>query len=158
MKRATVVTALAGALLALAIVGGFMALDRTVLHWYAAASQELPPTPTPTATGTPTPAPTPTATGTPTPTPTPTPVHPNFSEFDVLQLVQSDLAGRPFPGETRFVICLTANYRSGNKTWIVRCGFYTSLSDFVGPNIQPDRLADHFISLIFNDETGRVVR
>ena len=146
MKPATVVTALAGALVALAVVGGFMALDRTVLHWYAAASEEVRPTPTPTATGTPTPA------------PTPTPVHANFSEFDVLELVQSDLAGRPFPGETRFVICLTANYRSGNKTWIVRCGYYTSLSDFVGPNLQPDRLADHFISLIFNDDTGRVVR
>ncbi len=33
--RRTLVAALAGALVALVIVGGFMALDRTVLHWYA---------------------------------------------------------------------------------------------------------------------------
>ena len=38
MTRATVVTALAGALVALAVVGGFLALDRTVLHWYVDAS------------------------------------------------------------------------------------------------------------------------
>lgn len=34
MRRTTVMATLVGALLALAIVGGFMALDRTVLHWY----------------------------------------------------------------------------------------------------------------------------
>ncbi len=33
MTRATVVAALAGALIALVVAGGFLALDRTVLHW-----------------------------------------------------------------------------------------------------------------------------
>jgi hypothetical protein len=41
MNARTMVTALAGALLALAIVGGFMALDRTVLHWYAQGDQPV---------------------------------------------------------------------------------------------------------------------
>ena len=34
LTRSTVVAALAGALVALVAVGGFLALDRTTLHWY----------------------------------------------------------------------------------------------------------------------------
>ena len=34
MTRASVMTALAGVLITLAVVGGFLALDRTVLHLY----------------------------------------------------------------------------------------------------------------------------
>ena len=41
MDRRTVATALAGALLALVVVGSFLALDRTVLHWYASEGEEV---------------------------------------------------------------------------------------------------------------------
>ena len=37
LTRSTVVAALAGARVALVAVGGFLALDRTTLHWYAEA-------------------------------------------------------------------------------------------------------------------------
>ena len=35
MRGSNIVAALAGAFVALLIVGGFLALDRTTLHWYA---------------------------------------------------------------------------------------------------------------------------
>ena len=61
MTRATAMTALAGVLITLAVVGGFLALDRTVLHLYynddaakpASDVAEIAATPTETtATGT----------------------------------------------------------------------------------------------------------
>jgi hypothetical protein len=43
---------LAGALLALVVVGGFMALDRTTLHWYAEKADRVTVAPTQTESGT----------------------------------------------------------------------------------------------------------
>lgn len=40
MKRPTMLAAMAGALVALAVVAGFMALDRTVGHWYVDSPAE----------------------------------------------------------------------------------------------------------------------
>ena len=145
MSKATAMTALAGALIALVVVGGFLALDRTVLHFYT-SSDDAPPTPPPTQTK-----------SKPIVSPTEE-AGPAFSVRDVLALAQSDLAERPFPGGTRFVLCLDAEYRSGNHLWIVGCGYYVEDVTFVGPSLASDRLADVHITLILDDRTGRVQR
>ncbi len=71
MTRTPIRAALAGALLVVAAVGVFIAVDRTTLHWYSAEGAS-PPTATPTATATSTP----TSTATPNPTATATVVPP----------------------------------------------------------------------------------
>lgn len=79
MNLSTVMTALAGAFAALVIVGVFVALDQTTLHWYATTSPGKVPTPV----------------RTPAPTQEPEPA---FSESEVLSLTRTQIEGRaPIP-------------------------------------------------------------
>lgn len=134
-------TVLAGVLITLAVVGGFLALDRSVLHWYV----ETVPTPVPPPTLAPTLAPT----RVPTPVPTLVP-EPAYTLFDVIDLTQSQVsdAGN-FPAGTNWVRCLSATYRSGNRMWVVGCEFLVNRDD-------TNQAAFKLYS--FDDRTGRIVR
>lgn len=98
MKR-TVLAAIAGGVVVLAIVGGFMALDRTVLHVYT-SSDNAPPTPRPSPEA-----------------------DAAFNSLDVLRLALPQVTGLFFPEETEWVNCVTASYRSGNRKWVVTCEY-----------------------------------
>jgi hypothetical protein len=66
----TFIAGLAGALAVLVVVGAFLVLDRTTLHWYSGEAASSP-TSTSTPTATPSPSATPTMTGTVPPTAVP---------------------------------------------------------------------------------------
>lgn len=106
IKRATAVTALAGALIALVIVGGFLALDGTVLHWYVESDEPIP-TPVPTRLA-----------------------GPVFLASDVLNLTRAQVEEADvFPSDTRWVSCVRATYWSGNGVWVVECEFRVNRTD-----------------------------
>ena len=122
----TVGLMLAGVFLTLAIVGGFLALDRTALHWYA-ESDETAPTPVPTRLA-----------------------GPAFRASDVLNLTTSQVAeAGNFPSGTSWVRCVGADFRQGNRFWVVACEFRVNRDD-----ANPEATK----SFSFDDRTGKIVR
>ena len=108
---------LAGTFLTLAVVGGFVALERTVLHWYAESDE------------------------------------PAFTEADVLGLATSQVVARgDFPPGVGIVRCVSANYRSVNRVWVVTCESRVPLNEPFG-----NRLIQRTIHS-FDDRTGKLVR
>ena len=101
MKRAPVLAAVAGVLVALAIVGGFMAIDRTVVHWYMESGQTAP-TPGPTRLA-----------------------GPAFTQRDVVRLVQQYVARVYYEHSPR----CEADFRRGNRMWVVTCYLYVAPID-----------------------------
>lgn len=101
MMRASV----AGAFVALAIVGGFLALDKTTVHWYAESNEEE------ASAGLPTTA--------------------SFTAAQVEALTENAIADGSFkvPQTTRFAKCVQAEYLSGNDKWIVACEFRANPGD-----------------------------
>jgi hypothetical protein len=93
-----------GAMLALAVGAGFVALDKTTLHWYAESSD-----------------------GGTSHSKTAT-----FTAKEVQQLTEYAIAdGGPIkvPATTRFAKCVKADYRKGNGKWIVTCEFRANSGD-----------------------------
>ena len=80
-----------------------------------------------------------------TPAPRPTAPKPNFTKADVLALTQDQIPR--FPGETKWVRCVSAAYRSGNRMWVVTCEFYLN---------RDDRVADQERTYTFDDRTGEL--
>lgn len=143
MNRWTVITALAGAFAALVIVGVFMALDQTTLHWYATTSQATVPTPVPT------PAPTQES-------------EPAFSESEVLSLTRTQIEGRdPLPSAPPHywvpVHCTEARYESRRGLWLVTCEYTAYDLDPSGGAGFIDA-GSGIYEFVFDDQTGRVVR
>lgn len=88
---------------------------------------------------------------TPSRTPRPTPVRtvaPNFTRSDVLRLAQREVADTEvFPRDTKWVLCDEASYRSGNRIWVVTCGFFYE---------ENDRTPVQENSYTFSDTTGKL--
>ncbi len=72
----------------------------------------------------------------------------SFTMSDVLHLAESAVAERgSFPGETRWVSCVSASYRSGNRVWVVTCEFTVTRNAAT---------ADHQKTYTFDDQTGEL--
>ena len=138
MSRASILTALAGALIAVVAIGGFLALDSMVLHIYSEGPEDPTPTPRPTRE--------PSA---------------NFTESDVIRLTQQAVSQSTFPTGTNSLGCVSASFRSGNKMWVVTCEFT------LNPDFPPPRCTTAFgqacpsnpefrNSYLFDDTTGEV--
>lgn len=106
MNRGTILAAGISALLVLGVIGGFLALDKTTLHWYSNSEDR------------------------PTATAIPPRLQPSFFESDVTRLAQVQVANQgQFPGDTRWVRCTNASFRRGNQLWIVTCEFRLERDD-----------------------------
>jgi hypothetical protein len=130
LSRRTMVPALAGVLLTLIIVGGFLAVDRTVLHWYSGGGESNGSTPQATAT-------------------------PVYSSRDVLALALTQFSHTPVPQGVHSIHCYDAHYVSENQTWVVRCGYWATKPTFPTPGI-PDHPPDYPQTFSFDDKTGEL--
>ena len=106
MNKGTVAAALAAVLVALAVVSGFLALDKTVLHLYYPEDSE----PTPTKT----PRPAPTAT-----------IVPQLTASEAVQLAENWLYGNPFTDQTEDILyaeCHDVELNTTTSKWVLTCG------------------------------------
>jgi hypothetical protein len=130
LTRRTITPTLLGAFLALSIIGGFLALDRTALHWYASEDEH-----TVLAT-----------------LATPQPV---YSTRDVLALTLTQFSHSPVPSSMHSLHCYDAHFVSQNQTWVVRCGYWVTKPAFPTPGV-PDHAPDFPQTFSFDDQTGAV--
>ena len=87
------------------------------------------------------------AAATPAPKPPAKPTA-NFTKSDVISLAQRQVAEQSFfPGETRWVRCVDASYRSGNSVWVVTCEFRINRDDLI---------AEQERTYTFDDRTGNL--
>ncbi len=128
MHKRTVLTALIGAQVALAVVGGFMALDKTTFHWYAESSGDSERDPVRSS-------------------PT-TEARPAFTRADVMSLAKEQIARRPFPAGTNWMWCTGASYRSGNRMWVLTCEFRAEQA-LTAPVVAE-------MTYLFDDRTGKI--
>ncbi len=128
MNRTVVLAALTGALLVAVLIGGFIALDKTTLHWYAESAKAAP---------------------TATPVPVAPPVTAGFTSADAIRLTQNAVSSRSlaFPQGTNWMRCLTAEFRSANRKWVVTCGFYANKDDATAAVVK---------TYLFDDQSGQV--
>lgn len=85
--------------------------------------------------------------------PTPTGSVPAFNDSDVRRIVQADVAAnRSWPAGAKRILCVSANYVSGNGLWVVKCQYYPCEE----PNADcPDDFTSR--SYVFDDATGHLV-
>lgn len=100
MNGLKLIPILVTSLATLSVVGGFMALDRTFLHWYAADEAKIQ-TASPSAEMTPT-----------------------LTEDQASRLAQQHASSLRFPENARYVRCMEATYRDASGTWLVTCEYY----------------------------------
>ncbi len=83
-----------------------------------------------------------------TPPPKPTVPKASFTSHDAQSLTQAQVSEQGlFPGETEWVGCDSASYRSGNRVWVVTCKFFLNRDDLV-----PDQEKTY----TFDDRTGKI--
>jgi len=102
--KASVQAGIAGALVALVIVGAFVALDKSTLHWYADSGDDDNAPSVATAV---------------------------FTDKEVEALTEFAIedGGFQLPQNTHFAKCVNAEFRPGNDKWLVTCEFRTNTSD-----------------------------
>ena len=127
MKRSVSPT-IAGAVLALSILGVFLALDRTVLHWYTPGGENAGST---------------------------TSATPIYSTHDVLSLTLTQFSRSPVPQGIHSIHCYETHYLSPNHTWVVRCGYWATKPAFPTPGV-PDHPPDYPQTFSFDDTTGAI--
>jgi hypothetical protein len=72
---------------------------------------------------------------------------PAFHIWDVQRLAQEQVALLPFPEDTKWVKCVDASYRSGNRRWVVTCEYGVE---------QEFQQATAIRTFLFDDQTGRL--
>ncbi len=124
MSRATAMTALAGALISLAVVSGFLAIDRTVLHWYFETA--------------PTPAPFPTRDLNVPPTPS---GGPSRTALEVSQAVETQIPGwcTSFFAQT---LRSSPRWGESSKVWNLGCALLPSIGSSQQPRVSCYRIDD----------------
>lgn len=81
-------------------------------------------------------------------TPRPTPRQKaSFTRSDVLALTVEQVTNRRFPSGTTWVRCVDADYRSGNRVWVVTCDYFEN---------RDDRISDQSRTYTFDDRTGKL--
>ena len=90
--KSTLLAGLVGGLIVAVLVGGFLALDKSTLHWYEGSGTAHASTPSFTATDA-----------------------DNLTENAIAS------GSLPIPSKTHFAKCVKASYRDGNRKWIVTC-------------------------------------
>lgn len=103
--NASVQAGIAGALVTLVLIAGFIALDKGALHWYADSGDDDNPSPS-VATAV-------------------------FTDKEVESLTEFAIEDGAFklPQGTQFANCVSAEFRPANDRWIVTCEFRANRSD-----------------------------